>query len=145
MIPVILTKGFTDKNIYPKRRRGMDPLSRNLSFSLCFLIITSYGLNPCFAGGSILSKGQRLYEARCLRCHGYNGKGSLETAKTLKVDPIKLDLTRQEIVLKSRKTLESYIAGGHGRMPGQKYKLTQKQIQAILQYVQTLQKAFVSK
>jgi mono/diheme cytochrome c family protein len=94
------------------------------------------------AAPSDLSLGQKLYENRCLRCHGINAKGSLTAAKNLNLDPLKLDLTREPVVRKTRKTLEKFIASGHGKMPKQE-KLTSQQIQRVLKYLETLQKAYV--
>jgi|GEM_PF-916947 len=87
--------------------------------------------------------GKRLYQAHCFQCHGYDGKGSKSSAASLKIDPEKLDLTSEKVVKISRKNLKKLIADGHGQMPGHKDRLSSRDIRSILQYLQTLQKAYV--
>ena len=103
-------------------------------------------LFPCFlfATGKDLIAGQKLYESRCARCHGLNAKGNLDSAKSLSLDPVKLNLTRETILKKSQKDLEKLILSGHGRMPKQAM-LSQDQVRSVLKYLQTLQKAYVMK
>jgi mono/diheme cytochrome c family protein len=88
--------------------------------------------------------GQELYRSRCASCHGPDGKGSLKMAKTLKADPIRMDLTRDRVVQRSDEDLQRFIASGHGRMPKQP-SLTSVQIQSLIRYLRTLQKAYASK
>jgi mono/diheme cytochrome c family protein len=91
-----------------------------------------------------LPEGQKLFSANCARCHGQNARGLASAARALKTDPARLDLTREEVLRKSGPRLENLILGGHGRMPKQEW-LTQKQVRSLLKYLQTLQKAYVSK
>jgi len=114
-------------------------------------VLTGFGLAlfllfPCslFAAGKGLAAGQKLYDSRCARCHGLNAKGNLDSAKSLGLDPLKLDLTREVVLKKSRKDLEKLVMGGHGRMPKQE-ALSLDQVRSILKYLQTLQKAYVMK
>ncbi len=94
--------------------------------------------------GQSIPSGQKLFENRCARCHGLNAAGSPEMAKTLKVDPVKLNLMKESVVRTSRARLEKLVAGGHGRMPRQEH-LTPGQIRSLVKYLQNLQKAFVLK
>ena len=92
--------------------------------------------------GSELS-GPKLFQANCLRCHGIDARGSLDAAKSLRVDPIRLDLTRESVVQKSTQYLKQRIADGHGKMPQHRQKLTLSEIRSLVQYIQSLQKAIV--
>lgn len=94
--------------------------------------------------GRDLLQGRKLYQANCASCHGINAKGSLEAAKALHVDPLKLDLTRPQVVLKPTSQLVKLISGGHGKMPKQKNWLTPAQIRSVISYMQSLQKAYAS-
>ena len=91
------------------------------------------------------SAGQKLFEVNCARCHGLNAKGSAPAAKSLKVDPIQLDLTRESVVEKNAKFLKQRISDGHGKMPQQGPRLSPSQIQSLVRYIQSLQKAYVLK
>ena len=107
-------------------------------FSLMLLSMTeqSFGTEPA---------GQKLFEVNCARCHGLNAKGSVPAAKSLKVDPVQLDLTRESVVEKSAKYLRKKISDGHGKMPPQRSRLSSSQIQSLVRYIQSLQKAYVFK
>ena len=90
---------------------------------------------------SAASSGRKLYENYCARCHGLNAKGLPDRAKELKTDWVHLDLTREEVVKKSVRSLEALIVGGHGKMPKQA-SLTRKEVRAVLKYLQSLQRAY---
>ena len=70
-----------------------------------------------------------------------NAKGSLKAAKDLKVDPLRLDLTRETVIKKTSKETEKLISSGHGKMPKQE-KLTSDQIRSVLKYLQNLQSLY---
>lgn len=94
--------------------------------------------------GRDLLQGRKLYQTNCASCHGINARGSVEAARALHVDPLKLDLTRHQVVLKPTNKLAELISGGHGKMPKQKSWLTPAQIRSVISYLQSLQKAYVS-
>lgn len=94
--------------------------------------------------GRDLLQGRKLYQANCASCHGVNAKGATEAAKALQVDPLKLDLTRSQVVLKPTAELTRLISSGHGKMPKQKNWLTAAQIRSVISYLQSLQKAYAS-
>jgi len=104
------------------------------TLTLLFLVERSFGAETV---------GQKLFSTHCLRCHGINAKGSMEAAKSLKMDPSRLDLTKEAVVQKSTQYLKQRIADGHGKMPQHRQMLTRNQIQALAQYIQSLQKAYV--
>ncbi len=118
-------------------KRLIPPVSYGLSFlvvlSLLSLMDSSFGA---------VSSGQKLFQANCLRCHGYNAQGSLSAAKTLKVDPSLLDLTREAVARKALPYLERRIADGHGKMPQHRQRFSPSEIRSLAQYVLSLQKAY---
>jgi mono/diheme cytochrome c family protein len=86
--------------------------------------------------------GMNLFADRCARCHGIDGQGSVRMAKKLRIDPILLNLTREKIVQKSPEILRQSITDGHGKMPQHKHELNAMQIEALIQYIQFLQKTY---
>jgi mono/diheme cytochrome c family protein len=119
-------------------------MKRRIVFQETFgLLIPLLILNvsPAFGAGG--ATGQNLFEDRCADCHGLDARGSVKMAKTLKVDPLQLDLTRDEIIQKTSQDLNRLISGGHGKMPKHQDLLTPKQIKSLVKYLQSLQKAYV--
>ncbi len=116
------------------------PLVYGFLFTFSLMLLStmerSFGAEP---------SGQKLFAANCVRCHGLNAKGSMPAAKSLKVDPVQLDLTRESVVEKSAKYLREKISDGHGKMPPQGPRLSPSQIQSLVRYIQSLQKAYVLK
>ena len=89
---------------------------------------------------SVFADGKTVFEAKCATCHGKNGAGNETMAKMFKVDPIALDLVDAETAKKTDKELAQAIAEGKGKMPAFKAKLSVGEIDAIVQYLRTLQK-----
>lgn len=111
-----------------------------LIYSVLIFILTPPVLN---AGTS--RKGEDIYSARCAECHGVDAKGSAEKAEALQVDPRQLDLTRSPVNRKSSKQLYRLIARGHGKMSPHEDWLTPAQIRAVVRYLRSLQRDYVSK
>ncbi len=91
------------------------------------------------------SPGRKLFEANCAQCHGSNGKGSMEAAKTLKIDPVQLDITRDWVIRESAKNLEKRVSDGHGKMPKQGVKFSPVEIRSLIRYIRSLQLAYALK
>ena len=111
-------------------------LTRLFLFTALLFSLPGWGKEP--------KEGQKLFEMRCARCHGRDAKGSMEMAMTLKLDPVLLDLTRNQVVQKPLADLVKLIASGHGKMPKQKAWLTDAQIWEVAKYLQSLQRAYAS-
>jgi cytochrome c oxidase cbb3-type subunit III len=90
------------------------------------------------------SPGQKLFETNCLQCHGVDGRGSMPAAKSLKIDPLQLDLTRDWVIQESAADLEKRVSDGHGKMPKQGAKFTSLEIRSLIRYIRSLQRAFAS-
>jgi cytochrome c6 len=85
------------------------------------------------------SDGQKVFQGKCTQCHGKDAKGAPKMAKVLKVDPIKVDLLREEAAALSAEEMEKTVTNGKGKMPKYKGKLSTEEITAAVQYVKTLQ------
>jgi len=106
-----------------------------LAFSLLVMVIFS---SSAFAGPT----GKELYDKSCKNCHGVDGKGNKNLAeKMLKIEPERLDLTKQDTKDKKDEALRAAITDGAGKMKGLKDKLDADEISLIMDYVRTLQKA----
>ena len=119
-------------------------LSNRWGFLAFFLFFLSFASWVSLAWGAPLSNGQKAFEARCAACHGIDAKGSPSMAKTLKVDPLVLDLTRLGITQKSTRELRDAVSNGHYKMPKQRQTLTPQQINSVVQYLRSLQTSVAS-
>ncbi len=86
-----------------------------------------------------IPKGQMIFEQRCAACHGFNAKGSYPMSKTLKVDPLVLDLTKPGTTHRSMVELQAVVSNGHYKMPKHREALTPRQIRAVVKYLRSLQ------
>jgi mono/diheme cytochrome c family protein len=81
-------------------------------------------------------KGADVYKAKCASCHGADGKGETTMGKTLKVK----DLASPEIQNQHDSELKTLLENGKGKMPAYKSKLTDEQIESLVQYIRVLKK-----
>jgi len=82
--------------------------------------------------------GKKVYGAKCAVCHGLDGKGKPALAKSKKLDPAALDLTKEATVKKPLADLVKATSDGTGKMTGMKSKMTAEEINAAVQYMLTL-------
>src|ERR1700690_1900218 len=77
---------------------------------------------PAFVLGAdkSLMPGQKIFEGKCAQCHGKDAKGVVKMAKVLKVEPVNVDLTRQDAVKLSPEVMIKTVTEGRKKMP--KYK-----------------------
>lgn len=76
----------------------------------------------------------RLYRAFCARCHGAAGEGD---AKSLRLHP-GLDLRRSPMVVSGdRRRIRERIAVGKGPMPGFVHRLSDAEIDALVELTLT--------
>ena len=71
---------------------------------------------------------ERIYNQMCARCHGVDGRGDPEVAKSI---PVK-DLTSPEVQAKPTEDLERIIMGGQNQMPPFGEALSPRKIQAVV-------------
>jgi mono/diheme cytochrome c family protein len=112
-----------------------------------FLVIalSLFGFVSAFAADAVTDPNQKLFEGKCAQCHDKDAKGNVKMAKILKVDPIKVDLTRAEAVSLTSDQTEAIVSKGQNKMPKFSAKLTADQIKSIVTYLKTLQAAAAAK
>lgn len=82
------------------------------------------------------AKGGEVYKAKCAACHGADGKGETAAGKSLKLK----DLSSSEIQKQHDSELKTLLETGKGKMPAYKGKLTNEQIENLVQYIRVLNK-----
>lgn len=92
------------------------------------------------AAGGDAAKGKSIYQAKCVTCHGTQGKGDGPIGKQLK--PPAGDFTSAESKKKSDAELLDVIQNGKPKtaMVAWKSQLSEAEIQDLLAYVLTLRK-----
>ena len=90
--------------------------------------------NPVQANAASIGRGQTVYAAECLSCHGSSGKGDGPAAKDLKEDPGNLT----KLGSQSDGALFWKITEGKKPMPGFARKLSDQQRWDVVNYVRTL-------
>ena len=92
------------------------------------------------AAGGDAAKGKSAFQAKCVTCHGPEGKGDGPVGKALK--PPAGDFTSAESKKKSADELRDIIENGKPKtaMVAWKQQLSEAEIQDVLAYVLTLRK-----
>ena len=86
---------------------------------------------PAFA-----QSGADTFKAKCLMCHGADGLGNTPIGKAFKI----VSLKDPSVVKSSNPALEAVIKSGKNKMPAFAGKLSNAQIDAVVEYIRTLQK-----
>ncbi len=108
---LIMTYGFAEMNA--KR-----PVSKQIE--------TNVVTDPNATDYNVLQHGKAVYEANCVMCHGEDGKKGLAGAKDLSVSTLS---DNEKITV---------IMNGKGAMSPYKKVLTEDDIKAVVQYINTL-------
>jgi cytochrome c6 len=82
------------------------------------------------------SGGEAVYKAKCVACHGADGKGETTVGKTNKVR----DLGSADVQKQSDDELAGIIGNGKGKMPAYGKSLKPEQIKELVAYIRTLKK-----
>jgi cytochrome c6 len=80
--------------------------------------------------------GAALYKTKCAACHGADGSGDTSMGKTLKVR----DLKSADVQKQTDAQLTEITAGGKGKMPAYKGKLTDDQIKQLVAAIRDMAK-----
>jgi cytochrome c6 len=80
--------------------------------------------------------GEALYKAKCVACHGADGKGETAVGKTNKIR----DLGSADVQGQSDDVLAGIIGSGKGKMPAYGKSLKPEQIKDLVTYIRTLKK-----
>lgn len=75
---------------------------------------------------------QAIWDKLCKSCHGENGKGNPEKAKTLKIDATLLDLGRAGTETLTREELKTILLEGKEKMPSYKTKVKPEEVDPLL-------------
>ena len=112
---------------------GFKKMNKGLAFLSLILLIFSYGIsetkNPLFKNENTAvtsNDGKIIYEAKCLHCHGTDGKMGLSGAR---------DLTQSQLKYEEKILI---ISNGKNAMMGFKDQLNEQQIKAVADYVESL-------
>jgi len=106
--------------------------SRHFQWVLAAAALLAFAL-PAMAQSA--AKGEAIYKANCMTCHGADGSGSA-VGKSLHA----ADLGSEKVQSKSDAFLAQFIDNGHGAMPSFSKKLNHGQILDVVQYVRTFAK-----
>jgi mono/diheme cytochrome c family protein len=80
------------------------------------------------------AEGKATYDRLCASCHGADGRGNVEKAKALKIDPELLDLGRPAVAGLTRDQLRSILLEGKDKMPAYEQKLKPAEVDPVLDY-----------
>jgi cytochrome c6 len=106
---------------------------------------TSYGILGllfCAAFGVLAlpvkaqTSGEALYKAKCVACHGADGKGETAVGKANKIR----DLGSADAQGQSDDAIAAIISSGKGKMPAYGKSLKPEQIKDLVAYIRTLKK-----
>src|SRR5271157_6018434 len=78
--------------------------------------------------------GAAVFKSKCAMCHGADGSASTGMGKSMGLKP----LGSPEVQKTSAADMTALVAGGKGKMPGFKGKLSDEEISAVVSYVKTL-------
>ncbi len=116
-------------------------LREHAGFAAIFFSLALFLLAFSVARSEDLAAGKKIFEGKCAQCHGKDAKGVVKMAKVLKVEPVLIDLTRDEAVKLSNADKVKTVTEGNKKMPKYKGKLTDEQIGQVVQYLESLQGA----
>ena len=81
---------------------------------------------------------QAIWDKLCKSCHGTDGRGNAEKAKTLKIDPVLLNLGREgteNLTAEERKTI---LLEGKEKMPAYKTKVKAEELDPLLKLAEEM-------
>src|ERR1039457_4463723 len=99
-------------------------LREQAGFAAIFFSLALFLLAFSVARSEDLAAGKKIFEGKCAQCHGKDAKGVVKMAKVLKVEPVLIDLTRDEAVKLSNADKVKTVTEGNKKMPKYKGKLT---------------------
>ena len=80
--------------------------------------------------------GEALYKAKCVACHGADGKGETSVGKANKIR----DLGSADVQAQSDDAIAGIIGNGKGKMPAYGKSLKPDQIKELVAYIRSLKK-----
>jgi mono/diheme cytochrome c family protein len=100
--------------------------------------VMTVAISPAAPSSATMEAGRRIYEQRCLDCHGPEGRG--DGVKAPFLSPRPGNLISAATAAKSDKDLLRIIANGRPRtaMPAWKNELTEEDQREVLRYIRSL-------
>ena len=86
------------------------------------------------------TNGKDIFEKSCKLCHGADGKGNPAVAGMMKIEPERLNLTKQETKNKKDSELKEIVTQGNAKMKGFKDRLKPEEIILAVSHIRALQK-----
>jgi cytochrome c6 len=80
--------------------------------------------------------GEALYKAKCVACHGPDGKGETSVGKANNIR----DLGSADVQAQSDDVIAAIISNGKSKMPAYGKSLKPEQIKDLVAYIRTLKK-----
>lgn len=105
-----------------------------LLFSLLFLVVI-----PVTAQAQ--AGGEGIYKAKCVLCHGADGRSSTTLGKQLQA----ANLRSKEVQKKSDAELHKVVHDGNGNMPPFGDQLTDDEINHVIKYIRAMGKTKAAK
>lgn len=98
------------------------------------LILLTFVAMPVFADAG--PDAAAIFKAKCAMCHGADGSGQTPVGKTMKIR----DLRSAEVQKMADKEMVKIITDGKGKMPANKGKLSQADIDALVVFIRGMAK-----
>jgi cytochrome c5 len=112
----------------------------SLSFGAASLAFVIAGAPPAAASAAAPAprEPQAIWDKLCKSCHGTDGRGNPEKAKTLKIDAIRLNLGREGTEKMTKDELKAIVLEGKEKMPAYKTKVKEDEIDALVGLAETI-------
>jgi Cytochrome c, mono- and diheme variants len=112
------------------KKKEIDPMNRK-SFAIALVAMLILIVAPAaFAAAD----GAAIYKVKCASCHGPDGSGMTPMGKSMKLR----DLRSPDVQKLTDADLHKLTAGGKGKMPAYKAKLTEAEITALVTYMRSM-------
>ena len=116
-------------------RRSVLKFAIRITTITCFgILLSANTIGASSTPNQTSDTAQTVFKQRCSRCHGEDGRGDTEAAKTLKVK----NLRSAAVQRLSNKQLASVIKEGKSNMPPFKYVMSDDEINSLVAYVRSL-------
>ena len=81
-----------------------------------------------------VASGEKVFKAKCVSCHGPDGKGDTAAGKATKAR----DLSSEEVKKESDATWTEIITKGKNKMPPYDKKISDAEVKDVIAYMRTL-------
>jgi DNA uptake protein ComE-like DNA-binding protein len=112
----------------PRTREGLMQITKTASF-ISMICLLAIAVMPYAAAQGTAADTAGLYKSRCALCHGADGAGKSAFKNS--------DLRPAEVQKQTDAQLQQAVAGGKGKMPAFKDKLTSEQIAGLVTFIRS--------